>query len=421
MKKPIRKRNGSRHKLHLPARESPTLIAAALSLVLGALDIVRADNVLETNGPGQNQSGTPPARAKVVPPPSAKEYTGKQIETKAVELPPTKTTEPWKITVGVPGWLASVNGVTGFHGINSNVNVQFHQTLPFTNLALAFGGEVRNGRFGVLGDLLYINLQGGVNNSGLVSRLGLNYEQFIGEFFGSYRVVEGPRGWLDLLGGFRYTYLGEQLALNPSVPRIDAASTELVDRFAQELATPNSNLRTLIQENIVDRLTALRGSNPILPVGPLAGTLPGTIRALVQQQIQSQQPELAAAIRTGVQARVNQLKAQLASRVANTVTNQLNRSLSFYDDWFDPVIGLRGRFNLSKAFYLTAQSDVGGFGIGSDIAVQEYAAIGCQLTRCIHTEVGYKFLYDEFHDEGSANFLYKMSLYGPTITTGIKF
>ena len=78
--------------------------------------------------------------------------------------------------------------------------------------------------------------------------------------------------------------------------------------------------------------------------------------------IQSQQPELAAAIRAGAQAKAAQLKAQLAGQVANILTSQLNRSLSFYDDWFDPLIGVRGRLNLSKAFYLTAETDVGGSG-----------------------------------------------------------
>jgi hypothetical protein len=71
--------------------------------------------------------------------------------------------------------------------------------------------------------------------------------------------------------------------------------------------------------------------------------------------IESQEPELAAAIRAGAQARVNQLKAQLTNQVANRVASQLNRSFSFYDDWFDPLVVLRGRFNLSKAFYLTAE------------------------------------------------------------------
>ena len=254
-----------------------------------------------------------------------------------------------------------------------------------------------------------------------MSKVDLGLQQFIGEFFGSYRVIEGPRGWLDLLAGFRYTYLGEQVGLQANNMAIDAASTQLVDQFAQQLTTPSSDLRTLIQQNIVDKLAALDGRNPKLPVGPIAGDQKGKIRDLVQQLIQSQDPELAAAIRTGAQARVNQLKAQLASQIANTVTSQLNRSFSFYDNWVDPVIGLRGRFNLNKAFYLTAESDVGGFGIGSDIAVQAYAALGCQITRNISSEVGYRYLYDDFRDESANDFLYQLALHGAQITVGLNF
>jgi hypothetical protein len=345
-------------------------------------------------------------------------WAGTQEESKVVEQPPVKPTEAWQITVGGPGWLAGVSGTTGFHGINSNINVSVGQILRNINVIYSFGGEVRRGRFGVLGDLLYLNAQAGSNATGLVSKLDLGLQQFLGEFFASYRVIEGPRGWLDLLGGFRYTYLGEQVGLQANNLAIDAASTQLVDQFAQQLATPNSDLRTLIQQNIVDKLTSLNGRNLQLPVAPIAGQEPGKIRELVRQVIESQEPQLAAAIQAGAQARVNQLKAQLTNQVANRVTSELNRSFSFYDDWFDPLVGLRGRFNLSKAFYLTAESDVGGFGIGSDIAVQAYAALGCQITRNIFSELGYRYLYDDFRD---TNFLYQLSLHGAQITVGINF
>jgi hypothetical protein len=82
------------------------------------------------------------------------------------------------------------------------------------------------------------------------------------------------------------------------------------------------------------------------------------------------------------------------------------------------VIGLRGRFNLSKAFYLTAESDVGGFGIGSDIAVQAYAALGCQITRILFAEAGYRYYYDDFRDGG---FLYHLALHGAQLTVGLTF
>jgi hypothetical protein len=346
-------------------------------------------------------------------------WAGTQEESKVVEKPSAETTEPWQITVGGPGWLAGVSGTTGFHGVNSNVDVGIGQILKHINVIYSLSGEVRKGRFGVLGDLLYLNAQDGTGErSGLVSKVDLGLQQFLGEFFGSYRVVEGPHGWLDLLAGFRYTYIGEQVGLQANNLAINAASTQLVDQFAAQITTPGSDLRGLIQQNIVDKLTALNGHDPSLPVAPIAGTQPGKIRDAVQQLIQSQEPELAAAVRAGAQASINQLKTQLTNQIASRVTSQLNRSFSFYDDWFDPVIGLRGRFNLSKAFYLTAESDVGGFGIGSDVAVQEYAALGCQITRNIFTEVGYRYLYDDFHD---TNFLYQLSLHGAQITVGLKF
>jgi hypothetical protein len=39
--------------------------------------------------------------------------------------PTSKPTEPWQIAVDNPGWLASVSGHTGFHGVNPYVDVGF--------------------------------------------------------------------------------------------------------------------------------------------------------------------------------------------------------------------------------------------------------------------------------------------------------
>jgi hypothetical protein len=349
--------------------------------------------------------------------------TGKQTEGKVTEQPPAQTTEPWEIKVDVPGWLANVSGFTGFHGVNPYVNVGIGQILKHTNFVFAFGaeGEIRKGRFGALTNLGYLDAQAGVNGKDLVSRVGLGMQEFIGGFSGSYRLIQGPRGWLDLLAGFRCTYVGQQTGLNANELAIDTTSTQLVDDFARQLATPNSDLQMLVQRHIVNGLTSLEGRHPPLPVGPIFGDQPPKIGALVQALIQSQQPELVAAIRAGAQAKVAQLKADLAGRVANVLTTLLNRSLSFYDDWFDPVIGVRGRYNLSKAFYLTAQTDIGGFGIGSDIAWQGYAAVGCQITRSIYAEVGYRALYDDFRDESHHNFIYQLWFHGVQITTGLKF
>ena len=390
-----------------PGRTSYTQILTIVLLAFGAFQPVRGDDVSEADSRSQSRTSQGSA--------------GKQTEAKVIEQPPAKTTEPWIITVGAPGWLANTSGISGFHGANANISVDVAQILRHINVIYSFEGEVRRGRYGALLNLFYVNAQAGQATPGLVSKMDLGLQQFAGGFFASYRVIEGPRGWLDLLAGFRYTYLGEQLGLQANNMAIDTASTRLVDDFAHQLVTPGSQLRTIVDQHITDKLSALGGHNPTIPVPPLAGAHPGQIRNLVEAFLANAQPELLAAIKTGTQARVNQLKTQLSGQIASRLTNQLNRRFSFYDDWFDPVIGLRARYNLYKAFYLTAESDVGGFGIGSDVAVQVYGALGCQITRHLRAEAGYRYYYDDFRDESADGFLYQVSFHGAQVSVALTF
>ena len=100
---------------------------------------------------------------------------------------PAETLLIWLVVGAVAGWLAGVSGTTGFHGINSNVNVGIGQILKHINVIDTLGGEVRNGRFGVLGDYLYLTAQAGTGeSSGLVSKVDVGLQEFIGEFFGSF-------------------------------------------------------------------------------------------------------------------------------------------------------------------------------------------------------------------------------------------
>src|SRR5215471_15791969 len=213
----------------------PTSSAQILTIVFfafGAFQPVRGDDVSEADSRSQSRTSQGSA--------------GKQTEAKVIEQPPAKTTEPWIITVGAPGWLASASGISGFHGANANISVDVAQILRHINVIYSFEGEVRRGRYGALLNLFYVNGQAGQATPGLVSKLDLGLQQFAGGFFASYRVIEGSRGWLDLLAGFRYTYLGEQLGLQANNMAIDTASTQLVDDFAKQLVTPGSQLRTIV-------------------------------------------------------------------------------------------------------------------------------------------------------------------------------
>jgi hypothetical protein len=194
----------------------------------------------------------------------------------------------------------------------------------------------------------------------------------------------------------------------PLAPR---RSIEL-PRHSEGQLSPSSSKPSL------DRLTALQDRNPVLPEGPLAGQLPGTITDLVQSEIQGWLSALVAAIRSGIQAKVNQIKTQLSNQIGTTLIGVLNRSFARTDDWFDPYIGVRGRYNLSNAFYLTTKADVGGFGIGADVTTEVSASLGCQITRNIFSEVGFRYLYNDYDSGG---LICRVSMYGPELTVGLKF
>ncbi|HYY27993.1 MAG TPA: autotransporter outer membrane beta-barrel domain-containing protein, partial [Chthoniobacterales bacterium] len=348
--------------------------------------------------------------------PEANQPSGKEVETKQVELPPAKPAEPWEIKIGGPGWLASVNANIGAHGVTAHADVGIGEIFRNVNVLNALYAEVDKGRFSLWAGYLYINAQSRIPGEGLVTKTDISLQEFIGQVQAGWRLIDGPHGWLDALAGFRFWYIGTQSALQANQEEINNSSTNLVNQFAEQLTTPNSNLRDLINRNL--NLDALKGLNPPLPVPPLNGRGRDTIRNGVQNIIQTLEPELVAAIRTNAQSRINELKTEIAGRVANFLSNQLNRSFSLYENWFDPFIGIRGRYNLTKAFYLTGQADVGGFGIGSEITWETYAALGCQITRNIYSELGYRYLYLDYD---TTTYIFQGSLRGAQLTVGINF
>jgi hypothetical protein len=125
-----------------------------------------------------------------------------------------------------------------------------------------------------------------------------------------------------------------------------------------------------------------------------------------------------AARAAAVQQRIAAGQAALAQRITVALKKQLNRNISRTDYWFDPYVGLRGRYNFNKTFYTAIRSEIGGFGIGSDLMWQAEGVIGCQITRNIFTEIGYRALSFDYDQDG---FLFDTITHGPQITTGIRF
>jgi hypothetical protein len=86
--------------------------------------------------------------------------------------------------------------------------------------------------------------------------------------------------------------------------------------------------------------------------------------------------------------------------------------------WADPIVGLRGRYYMSRAFFLNGYGDVGGFGAGSDLSWQVLGGIGVEAARCLDLQLGYRAL--GFDYEGSRG-QQKITTHGPIMGATIRF
>jgi len=83
--------------------------------------------------------------------------------------------------------------------------------------------------------------------------------------------------------------------------------------------------------------------------------------------------------------------------------------------WFDPLIAARFIAPLNR-WRLGVSGDVGGFGIGSDLAWQVYPFVGYRFSRLFELEAAYRWLGMDYETgSGTDMFRYDMVTFGPEI------
>lgn len=93
-------------------------------------------------------------------------------------------------------------------------------------------------------------------------------------------------------------------------------------------------------------------------------------------------------------------------------------SIGDEQSWWDPVIGLRLLFPLAKRWTMVGYADLGGFGVGSDITSQALVGINWEMTKHFIAKVGYRYLMDDYSDDG---FVWEMATHGLYAGVGIRF
>lgn len=300
--------------------------------------------------------------------------------------PPAPEPDKWEVLISVPAWLATVEGTTGLHGKNSSLALGVGEIIPRIDMAAALRAEVRKGDFGVYADFLYLSLSDGAGTKGIVKKLDFQEDEYLGDLGFAWRILKGPRGYLDVIAGVHYTNLYEALNLQ--------ANDDRVEQVSNRLAKAGTLSRVLLGRE----LARLNGQDPKLPIAPLAV---------------DEQGKLLAAIR-----KVRGNTKERAQRISDALHRSLDHNYTLAEDWVDPYIGLRGRYNFNEKFYLTGRADIGGFGIGSDLAWQASLGLGCHLSETKYLEVAYRALGSDYEHDG---FVSDLVYHGPEISLGLIF
>jgi len=212
-------------------------------------------------------------------------------------------------------------------------------------------------------------------------------------------------------------------------------SDDLIARLNNDISQSEflATLTSTIEADIVSQIDK-HGSldrhqrKPNIPIGPLGGRIEQDVANVIHDFMVAKEAVLRARVdalhlqgearRAAVSRIVNAAEAKIARQLSTVLNSKLDQTLSKDDYWFDPYVGLRGRYNFNKTYYTAVRGEIGGFGVGMDLMWQVEAVVGINLTRSISTEIGYRALGGNYENN---DFRFDAVLHGPQITTGITF
>lgn len=90
--------------------------------------------------------------------------------------------------------------------------------------------------------------------------------------------------------------------------------------------------------------------------------------------------------------------------------------------WVDPVIIARISETINETWQFQLRTDIGGFGIGSDLTWQIQGGVGYRFSKLFQTTIGYRIIgmdYDK--GSGAERFKYDINTSGPMLKLGFNF
>lgn len=374
---------------------------------------------------------------------------------------PAKPASEWQFRIEPYGWLTGIDGTTGVGPFVTNVEQSFSDIFDDIKMAAALQFEARNGRWGFIADGFYADLgNSGTTPGRLYDTVEIDMKQFIGELSVAYRVYESPNGFVDVYGGIRYNDLSMdfEASLDPAgiqslsddaseriVNGLDERATAIVQPKVASYKTGTATSRAAIEAQIRSdieseadgrvkrdlekQLVKIRRDGGLdardITSNQIVRAVKSERLALARSTAQLEVAQLKASVDASLQGRVARAQSrvaqdeqQLAAAINKQLTNRAPTSFSANKDWVDPIIGVRAQWNINDKWFLAGKSDIGGFGVGSDLTWTMQGTVGYNFTEKVSAELGYRYMDTDYEDGA---FTYDMAEAGIYTGLNIKF
>jgi hypothetical protein len=274
----------------------------------------------------------------------------------------------------------------------------------------------------------------------LYDTVEVDMKQFIGELSLACRVYDSPNGFVDVYGGIRYNDLSMDFEASLDSAGIQSVSDNASGRILEGLGERAAAIvqpktasykagtaarRTAIETQVTSaieseadgrvkrelekQLIRIRRDGGLdardIASNRIVRAVKAERLALARSTAQLEVARLKASVDAALQARVARAQsrvardeAQLAAAINKQLTNRLPTSVSADKDWMDPVIGVRAQWNINDKWFLAGKSDIGGFGVGSDLTWTMQGTFGYNFTEKVSAELGYRYLDTDYQD-----------------------
>jgi hypothetical protein len=380
------------------------------------------------------------------------------------EIPTVVPPSDWQFRLEPYLWTPGLYGSVGVGRLDAEIDASTIDVLENVKMAAALQFEARYRRWGFIMDGFYADLGLESTTPGpLYDSVGVDLKQFIGELDVAYRVFDHPKGFVDIYAGVRYNNLSLDMDATLDVPGIqsvsDNTSARIVDQITQtaeaiigprvdefqnasaarrdEIAAEiqakvKAETQEQMKQTLLSRLKRIRSDGDFDKRDVALSRIIRGVKAerlelvrsnaeLATARIRAAADEADAALQerlSQAQSRVAQAEADLSGAISGQLQNGLPTSASGDRDWVDPIVGVRAQWNFNAKWYAAGKSDIGGFGVGSDLTWSAQGTVGYLFTGNVSAEIGYRYLDTDYSD---GDFSYDLAEHGLFVGLNLTF